>query len=606
MKPTLPTLILTLTLSASGAARAATTNSYYSGDTSGSTGAFLSSVFDMNAGTINSAYTGWMAANGYTYGDVLIAPPADAGFTGPGRAGTDGFFNQIVGITTIPQMRINAMVTGGMGDLKFDLGSGQVFNYEVIGDDVTEFQVTMTYLGVPHFRPGDNLSPGFTGRYSFPYGGPQTNHRGWLGRYNQSSPDFGDLTISAVDINPLTLVQTPHVFDVGTGSTGGGSGVVGAGEQGDFYEGHFPSTPGIPLIPTLNAGGLSATLSGADNTLLNQNGTADIPTGSAGIFFHNGSDLGELLHSVTFTLNKPDGSAFADGTEFTMTFDAMAPFIPEPSRVVLLMMGAVGIILRRRRVASRLNLNPNSVSMKSFLLFSLGLLALSPPVNAALIAQYGFNENTGPWSVDTDPNMIASDFTATPTVSLGSSGFGQTEGTRWIAVNSAEVNQFPDLTAVNPMVADIVGSFSLTAPAGQKVMLDATDSVQFDFAMGDFETNGNASSAETVLFVSDDSAFSNILASSAPQFLTKERTNGSLSGSQTFATDITINSPVMGTSLYFGVAIISDDGNDGDSSARFDNIRVNGDLVAIPEPSRLLLGLIGLWAIALRRTRGVR
>jgi len=336
---------LALSILAVSTAPAATTNTYFSGDASGSTSSSLQTVFDMNAGNINSGYTGWMAANGYTYGDILTAP-SDAGFTGSGRAGTDGFFNQLAGITTTPQVRFDAAITGGTGQLKFDLNSnGQVFDYEVIGEDVTEFQVTSTYLGVPNFRPGDDLSPGFTGRYSFASGTPQTNNRGWFGLYNQSSPDVGNITISAVDVNPLTLAQSAHVFNIGGGSNGSGTGVTGAGDQGDFYEGQFPNAPGIPLIPTLNPGGLSATLDNLSAT----SATLGNSTGRGGIFFHNGSDLSQLLYSVTYTLNKADGSAFADGTAFTLTFDAMAPFIPEPSRAVLLLIGVTGIFLRRRR-----------------------------------------------------------------------------------------------------------------------------------------------------------------------------------------------------------------------------------------------------------------
>jgi len=188
------------------------------------------------------------------------------------------------------------------------VSSGVTFFDVTVGEDVEEFQFTFDYLGQ---SVGSTVyDQGFTGRWSFNLDG--TNNRGISAR--NSSASAVDIAVSAVD----------H---------GGANSVLA---NSDFFSGLFQGQ---------EYGDAHATISG-----YNSNSVSGTFEDNEGLFFHNGSDLGQSLDSVTFTITPSSGTTIEEGTVVRFTFDAMAHVqTPEPSTSTLVALSAVGFLSRRNR-----------------------------------------------------------------------------------------------------------------------------------------------------------------------------------------------------------------------------------------------------------------
>ena len=272
---------------------AATTFSHFSGDdisaTGGVTGSSISQILTGDTGTIHSSYTGAESST---------------------RAGTDGFYNPDFG--AVPsganntRFGIDVNSTGGNVNVR-SVGADDFF-VTIDEAGVTEFSLTFSYLG--QFIAGNTYDTGFTGRWSFLFDG--TNNRGVSAR-NTTTEDL-IMELSAVDY-------------------GGGATVLGSS---DFLSGVFEAN---------EYGDAHATISG-----YNTNAISGTFENNEGVFFHNGSDLGDTLDSVTFKVTAADGT-FDVGTEVLFTMDAMVHEvipIPEPSSLLLTCAG-LGVFFTRRK-----------------------------------------------------------------------------------------------------------------------------------------------------------------------------------------------------------------------------------------------------------------
>ena len=281
---------------------AATNFAYLSGDdiqgsgTIGLTGASFSQVIAGTGLTIDSSYTG-------AFSDT--------------RAGTNAFYNDALGAIPASTRFSSSFVASG-GDIKITSSDGPADDYEIttVGANVTSITLTFSYLG--QFDSSGVLlyNEGMAGRWSFPLStgtGPDTNLRGFTLRNLEPTPG-GEV---------LKFVMSATEF------SGSAATVVAT----DFYKGEFEE--GDWIDPTV----LGVTAEGAFD-------------GNEGMYFHNGSNMDEMLSEVTFVITAEGGGPIADDTTFRFTFDAMTHSVnpvPEPSSAAMLVLGLSFVIGYRKR-----------------------------------------------------------------------------------------------------------------------------------------------------------------------------------------------------------------------------------------------------------------
>jgi len=303
------------------------------GNVPGSTASWMydiASPFVINQGSAGS-YTGTWANSSFTYGDSSLTGP----YSGPGYGGQNGFFNQLPGSGGLsnPSVGMSIEIQGDLGDPgdvrhrlnNIGSGSNEYYDLQLRGDQAVE-KVTFTYTfkGDPNY-----FMPGITGLWSSP-----TSQRPLLaaGLFD----NFGHQVNAMV-----TGVGNPSWIT-------GGAQTNAIFQAADFYANGvvpFPgNTGGNPFndlgTPTITGGG-----TGANFVLDRDNATA---TDGRAFWFHNQTDLGDVVNSVQVMFTPVGQSTFNNG-RFRFSFDGMAPTIPEPSRAVLLLGGFAALLLRRRR-----------------------------------------------------------------------------------------------------------------------------------------------------------------------------------------------------------------------------------------------------------------
>lgn len=281
----------------------ATSFTHFSGDNAlasgGVTGSNLSQVIEAQGGAINSAYSGTNQAT---------------------RDNTNAFFNaDLSAVPASTRFRVDISSVGGDVNVTTAISSGATGQslYEIAtGANVTQVTFTLTYLG--QFDGANVYNEGFTGRFSGVGGTPGTNLRG-------------------AAIRNLSATESLN-FALSSNEFGGASDSLVAS---DFYNGEF--APGLEFGDTFATSGVSGYGTG--------NVSGDFVE-DGGFFFHNGSDLGDVSESLTYTVTATGGGAIDTGTLFRFTFDAMtlatSP-IPEPSSALLLGMAGAALLGRRRR-----------------------------------------------------------------------------------------------------------------------------------------------------------------------------------------------------------------------------------------------------------------
>jgi len=226
-----------------------------------------------------------------------------------------------------------------------------------------------------------------------------------------------------------------------------------------------------------------------------------------------------------------------------------------------------------------------SMKLKHYLF--LCSLLLAAPAHAAVIANYNFNSNLA--SSDTEPNSTASNFVAT--VTNGSSGnFGRSTGGNIFARS----NGLTGTTAAAAVSHGNFWSFSVTPVSGQ--MLNLT-TLTFQTAHADTNTGAGAGNTAVTMNFFVRSSVDGFAANVGDTF------------SQAYPTsfiDRTVNLSGaafqnLDSTVTFRLYVFESAEVDTNQGVRWDNVVLNGEVVAIPEPSAALLGGIGALLLLRRR-----
>ncbi len=267
------------------------------------TGASITQVIEATASGIQFGYGGTFTS---TRGNTGV--------------GDNAFYNEHLG--AIPDStRFSTSFVADAGNITVSTGPTTTANlYDVTaGAGVTSITLTYSYLG--QFHAGEIYNEGFTGRYSSPEGAPGTNFRGFT------------LRNFPVDPGAETLNFVMSATDFG--------GSASTLEAEDFYAGLF------------SGGDYIAADSGYGTTSVE----ADVAEND-GLYFHNGSDLGDMLTEVQFVITAADGELIDEGTQFRLTFDAMTHattpvVVPEPTSLLYISLASIALVCRRRRPGTR-------------------------------------------------------------------------------------------------------------------------------------------------------------------------------------------------------------------------------------------------------------
>jgi hypothetical protein len=200
--------------------------------------------------------------------------------------------------------------------------------------------------------------------------------------------------------------------------------------------------------------------------------------------------------------------------------------------------------------------------------------------HAAVLAQYGFLNVRA--STDLDLNSSASDFTNGSGIAAGSSTYYTTSPSTALNPSLATAATDTQATEALALTSNDYYTFTLTPNAGQKANLT---SLTFDFA-----PFGNGTNTASFAVYSSVDSFATRIGSVATSTNSSAFTSANISLLASQYQNLTLP-------ITFRIYVF-DSNNSGGKGDLLDNVILNGDLLAVPEPSTYAMmglgaGLLG-------------
>lgn len=242
-------------------------------------------------------------------------------------------------------MKMNKNLSTNLATLTLMMGASSVIQAATLVGAGSHLPIP----SLPHNTPANSVAPlittvsgGFTGTWSSPADSD------WYGTYNATGdvPTSGSVTSTSYDFTPLSLSSLPvgSIFILGD---------LDDGENSTISFQAFDASGGLLTHWLDEPYSTQGTGTGSGGSVL----TTNLPgweweAGSSTYIFDGGTTGGNPTLAVLLHNNQAISSLNAVTSRSSNNFGISAPSgVPEPSSILLLGLGGMGLVMRRKRVS---------------------------------------------------------------------------------------------------------------------------------------------------------------------------------------------------------------------------------------------------------------